>query len=91
LDASAVSALFSIPEKGVAYAPANDGKSAKVIEATAARVPKFDAKAAGVDTMRKTLGEGGAADLFDTYQSALQSDLRVTVNETLWREIAGTP
>lgn len=88
-DAAAVSALFSIPEKGLAYAPSNDGKSAKVIEAAAARTPKFDGKAAGVDTMRKSLGENGAADLFDTYQTALQGNLGVSVNETLWREITG--
>jgi peptidyl-prolyl cis-trans isomerase D len=89
-DASAVSALFSIPEKKVAYAPANDGKSAKVIEAAAVLLPKFDPKAAGADTARKTLGEGGAADLFEAYQTALQTNLGVTVDETLWREIAGT-
>jgi peptidyl-prolyl cis-trans isomerase D len=89
-DASAVAALFSIPEKGIAYASSNDGKSAKLIEAMAVKVPPFDAKAAGVDTTRKSLGSDTAADLFDTYQTALQSDLGVTVNETLWREITGT-
>lgn len=91
LDASAVSALFSLPEKGIGYAPGNDGKSAKIIEAAKVATPKFDAKQAGVATMRKTLADNAGADLFETYQAALQGNLGVTVNETLWRQIAGTP
>jgi peptidyl-prolyl cis-trans isomerase D len=91
LDAAAVSALFSLPEKKVGYAPANDGKSAKVIEVAKVVTPKFDAKEAGVATMRKTLADDGGADVLDTYQNALQGNLGVTVNENLWRQIAGTP
>jgi peptidyl-prolyl cis-trans isomerase D len=90
-DAGAVSALFSVPEKGVAYAPTIDGKGAKVIEASKVLAPKFDPKEPGVATLRKSIADSATADIFDTYQSALQSNLGFTVNETLWRQITGTP
>jgi peptidyl-prolyl cis-trans isomerase D len=87
----AVSALFSVPDNGIVFAPENDGKGAKVMQAKLVMAVPFDPKSAEAQEIRKSLSEAAANDLLGTYLVALQGELGVTVNETLWRQITGAP
>jgi peptidyl-prolyl cis-trans isomerase D len=90
-DQQAVSALFSVPDNGIAYAPESDGKGAKVMQAKLVMAAPFDPKSAEAQEIRKSLSEAASNDLLGIYLVALQNELGVTVNDTLWRQITGAP
>ena len=90
-DPAAVAALFAVPENGFAYALEADGKGAKVIQSQAVLLQAFDPASTGSQgDSRANLKNQAAADVLSGYLAALQKDAGVTINETLWRQIAGT-
>ena len=89
-DASAVTALFAVPENDFAFALEADGKGARVMQSQAVLLPPFDEKSEEAKTIAATLQAGEAADLLSAYLGTLQKQAGVSINETLWRQISGT-
>jgi peptidyl-prolyl cis-trans isomerase D len=90
-DAAAVTALFSVPENGFSFAPEADGQSAKVIQSQAVLAPPFDSNSAEAAGLGRSLAQAAGADLLGSYLSSLQTQVDITVNENLWRNITGSP
>lgn len=91
LDAAAVAALFSVPEKAVTFAPEADGQGAKVIYAETVLKPAANPDSAASSQIRNSLTRSAGADMLGSYLASLQDQLGFTVNETLWRQITGAP
>lgn len=87
--AAAVDALFAVPENGFAYAVEPDGKGAKVMQSQAVLLPAFDAGSAEAKAITDRMKNAAANDLLTAYLGALQKNAGVSINETLWRQIAG--
>jgi len=88
-DAAAVKAVFSVAENGITFAVEPDGKGAKVIQSQAVLLPPFDANSAEAKSLAEGVKEATAADVLAAYLGALQKDVGVTIDETLWRQISG--
>ena len=89
-DAEAVNAVFNVAENGFAYALDGDGKGAKVIQSQAVLLPPFDDKSADAKAIADEIKGGVAGDVLASYLGALQKQVGVSINETLWRQISGT-
>jgi peptidyl-prolyl cis-trans isomerase D len=88
-DARAVAALFAAPAGGYAVSLQDDGQSAKVIKSTPVLAPPFDANSEEARSIASALQAGLGDDLTTQYTSALQSSLKVELNEALWNQLAG--
>lgn len=88
-DAAAVSAVFSVPEGGFASAVEADGRSAKIMQSQAVLLPSFDASTPEAQDIAKRLKDTATNDVLSAYLGALQKDVSVTINETLWRQVSG--
>lgn len=86
----AVAAVFGVAENGFAYAIEPDGKGARLIQSQAVLLPPFDPAAAESKGIADQLKSASTNDLLSSYLLALEKDTGVTINETLWRQIAGT-
>jgi peptidyl-prolyl cis-trans isomerase D len=89
-DAEAVRAVFAIPENAFTVAPEGDGKGAKIIQSQAVLLPPFDDKSEEAKQIVEQAEQGLGADVLATYLGAQQQLAGVTINEELWRQIAGT-
>jgi peptidyl-prolyl cis-trans isomerase D len=85
----ALAALFAVPDTGVAYAIEPDGKSARVMQSQPVMMPSFVAASAEAKTIGDRLKSQISEDMLTAYLAALEQDAGVTLNETLWRNIAG--
>lgn len=86
---AAVMALFSVPEKGFAYAVEPDGKGARVMQSEPVLMPAFDAASPDAKSIAKQLEPQMSNDMLDAYLAALKEQAGVKVNEALWQQIAG--
>ena len=89
-DAEAVKAVFAIPENSFTYALEGDGKGAKVIQSQAVLLPPFDPKSEEAKQIAGQANQGLGSDGMAAYLAQLQRQAGVTINEELWRQIAGT-
>ena len=89
-DATAVSAVFAVPENGITYAVDGDGKSAKVIQSQAVMRAPYDPNSEEAKSIAESVQSGASQDVLALYLAGLQDRLGVTINETLWRQISGT-
>ncbi|HUF45951.1 MAG TPA: SurA N-terminal domain-containing protein [Aestuariivirgaceae bacterium] len=87
-DAPAVQALFAAAEGGYAVALQDGGASAKVIKSSAVLGPPFDASSAEAKAIAEAIETGLGDDLTLQYSAALQSSLKVELNEALWQQLA---
>lgn len=85
----AVSALFSVPESGFAFAPEGDGKGAKIMQSQAVLIPTFDANSTEAKTISKALTDGAGANLAASYVADVRDELGVYVDESMWRQVTG--
>jgi len=85
----ALTALFAVPDTGVAYAIEPDGKSARVMQSQPVMMPSFVAASAEAKAIGDRLKSQISEDMLTAYLAALEQDAGVTLNETLWRNIAG--
>jgi peptidyl-prolyl cis-trans isomerase D len=90
-DGRSVTAVFSVPEGSVTFAPEADNASVKVIQAQAVLTAPFDLASAEATQIRDQLSRSAGDDALGSYLVALQNQLGFTVNETLWRQITGAP
>ncbi|MBM3520927.1 MAG: hypothetical protein FJX63_09225 [Alphaproteobacteria bacterium] len=90
-DRVATLAAFSVAQGGVTQALEADGKSARLIQVTAISLADFDAGSEAGKQLRDQIAQGVGADLLRIYISDVKTRVGVTVNETLWRQISGTP
>jgi peptidyl-prolyl cis-trans isomerase D len=88
-DGAAVSALFSVPDNGFAYAPEPDGRGAKIMQALPVMSPPFDSNSKEAQAARDALKTGIANDMLALYVADLQSRFGVTINNTLWQQVTG--
>jgi len=89
-DAGAVAALFAVPDTGFAWSVDADGKSAKVMQSQPVLLPPYDPKAEPSKKIASQISNGEGQDLLASYLGAIKVAERVNINETLWRQIAGT-
>lgn len=85
----AVSALFSVPENGFAFAPEGDGKGAKIMQSQAVLIPIFDATTEEAKNISKALEDGVGGNLATAYAADVQDELGVYVDENMWRQVTG--
>lgn len=86
---AAVMALFSVPDKGFAYAVEPDGRGARVMQSEPVLLPAFDAASPDAKSIAKQLEPQMSNDMLDAYLAALKDQAGVRVNEALWQQIAG--
>ena len=89
-DIPAVTALFSVPENEFAWSLEGDGRSAKIMQSQAVLAVPFDSQSSAGKELAKTLKDETSNDLLTTYLTALQEQIGVSINETLWRQVSGT-
>ena len=89
-DIPAVTALFSVPENEFAWSLEGDGKTAKIMQSQPVLAEPFDSKSEVGKELVKSLKEATSNDLLTTYLTALQEQIGVSINETLWRQVSGT-
>jgi len=89
-DGPAVMAAFSVPENGITYALEGDGKGARLIRPSAVKLAPFVTGSEAAKTLADDIKDGMGKDVLALYLDALQTELGVGINETLWRQIAGT-
>jgi len=89
-DIPAVTALFSVPENEFAWSLEGDGKTAKIMQSQAVLAVPFDSQSSAGKELAKTLKNETSNDLLTTYLTALQEQIGVSINETLWRQVSGT-
>jgi peptidyl-prolyl cis-trans isomerase D len=89
-DVPAVTALFSVPENEFAWSLEGDGKTAKVMQSQAVLAEPFDSKSDAGKELVKNLKDATSKDLLTTYLTALQDQIGVSINETLWQQVSGT-
>lgn len=85
----AVSALFSVPENGFAFALEGDGKGAKIMQSQAVLIPTYDPNSEEAKTIARALSDGAAKNLAMSYIADLQNELGVYVDENMWRQVTG--
>ncbi|HEY7763609.1 MAG TPA: SurA N-terminal domain-containing protein [Aestuariivirgaceae bacterium] len=88
-DSTAVSVLFLAADNGYVYAPEQDGKGAKIIQALPIVSPPYDSKSKEAESVRKALAEGLSNDILATYVSGVQKSFGISVNDQLWRQTTG--
>ena len=88
-DIPAVTALFSVPENEFAWSLEGDGKTAKIMQSQAVLAVPFDSQSPAGKELAKTLKDETSNDLLTTYLTALQEQIGVSINETLWRQVSG--
>ena len=87
-----IAALFSVPEDGKAFAIANDGKSAKIIASTPVLGTGFNSSSEEAKAIKQVLETNLSNDLYAEYVNALQEQIGVTINDSVWARIAsGAP
>ncbi|MGQ0486680.1 MAG: SurA N-terminal domain-containing protein [Hyphomicrobiales bacterium] len=89
-DGPAVAAAFSVKENAITFALEGDGKGAKLIQPVAVRLTPFVAGSEAASKLADETKDGMAKDVLALYLGALQQELSVSINENLWRQIAGT-
>ncbi len=85
-DGQALTAVFSAPDQGFAYALEGDGKSARVIQVLKDVMPAV--MAAPTDDVKKLQADFKdrlVGDLQTSFVGALRQNANVTINEDLWR------
>ena len=87
-DQPAVEALFGAPEDGYAVALARDGASAKVIKSSPVLSQPFNSNSQEAAQVAKAVQAGLGDDLTAQYITALQSSLKVELNEEMWQRIS---
>ena len=88
-DPVAVAALFAVPENGFATALEADGKGAKIMQSQAVLLQAFDAASPEAKAIGDELKGQAGSEVLSGYLAALQNEVGVTINETLWRQISG--
>ncbi len=89
-DIPAITALFSVPENGFAWTLEGDGKTAKIMQSQAVLSAPFDNASSVSKELGKTLAAAQTKDILGSYLKALQGQVGVTINETLWQQVSGT-
>jgi peptidyl-prolyl cis-trans isomerase D len=88
-DAAAVAALFAVPETGFAYSIEPGGRSAMVMQSQAVLLQAFDAASPEAKSIAGELAGQIGNEVLSGYLTALQKEIGVSINETLWRQISG--
>lgn len=87
-----IAALFSVAEDGKAFSIANDGKSAKIIASTPVLGTGFNSDSEEAKAIRQVLETNLSNDLYAEYVNALQEQIGVTINDSVWARLAsGAP
>jgi peptidyl-prolyl cis-trans isomerase D len=87
-----IAALFSVAEDGKAFSIANDGKSAKIMVSTPVLGTGFNSSSEEAKAIRQVLETNLSNDLYAEYVSALQEQIGVTINDSVWARLAsGAP
>ena len=86
---AALAALFAVPDTGYAFALEPDGRSARVMQSHPVLLPSFVAASAEAKAISDRLKEQVADNMLTAYLAALEKDAGVSLNDTLWRNIAG--
>jgi peptidyl-prolyl cis-trans isomerase D len=89
-DIPAITALFSVPVSGYAWTLEGDGKAAKIMQSQAVLSAPFDSTSEASKALTKTLAAAEAKDVMAAYLKALQDQVGVSINETLWQQVSGT-
>ena len=91
-NAADVAALFSVAEDGKAFSIANDGKSAKIIASTPVLGTGYNSNSEEAKAIRQVLETNLSNDLYAEYVNALQEQIGVTINDSVWARLAsGAP
>ena len=91
-NAADVAALFSVAEDGKTFSIANDGKSAKIIASTPVLGTGFNSDSEEAKAIRQVLETNLSNDLYAEYVNALQEQIGVTINDSVWARLAsGAP
>lgn len=86
---AAVMALFSVPDRGFAYALEPDGKGARVMQSEPVLLPAFDMASPEAKSLAKQMEPQMSNDMLDAYLAALKDQAGVRINEALWQQISG--
>jgi peptidyl-prolyl cis-trans isomerase D len=89
-DVPAITSLYSVPENSFAWSMEGDGKAARVMQSLPVLATPFDTKSESAKKLVASLNADQSKDIMTTYLSALQNQIGVSINNTLWQQISGT-
>ena len=89
-DVPAVTALFSVPENGFASSLEGDGKTTKIMQSQAVLAEPFDSKSSAAKELTQSVKDAASKDLLTTYLTAIQGQIGVSINNTLWQQVSGS-
>jgi peptidyl-prolyl cis-trans isomerase D len=89
-DIASLSALFSLPPEGFGWGLEGDGQSAKIMQAATVLSPPFDPASAEAAALKQSLTPNATASLATSFLGALRQNIPVSVNETVWQQLAGS-
>ncbi len=89
-DVPAITSLYSVPENSFAWSMEGDGKAARVMQSLPVLATPFDIKSESAKKLVASLNADQSKDIMTTYLSALQNQIGVSINNTLWQQISGT-
>jgi len=88
-DIPSLTALFALPANGFGWVLEGDGASAKIMQAATVLAPPFDSASAEAVSMRKSIAPEASSSLANSYLNALRQQVPVSINETVWQQLAG--
>lgn len=89
-DIPSLTALFALPANGSGWVLEGDGTSAKIMQASTVLSTPFDQASAEAASIRQALAQTASASLSTSYLNALRQQVPVSINETVWQQLAGS-
>ena len=90
-DVQAVTALFSVPEKGFAWSLEGDGKTAKIMQPQTVLAEPYNSNSPQAKELAQSVNDAASKDLLTAYLTALQGQIGVSINNALWQQVSGSP
>ena len=90
-DVQAVTALFSVPEKGFAWSLEGDGKTAKIMQPQTVLAEPYNSNSPQAKELAQSVKDAASKDLLTAYLTALQGQIGVSINNALWQQVSGSP
>ena len=88
-DGPTLAAAFAVGDRGFAFAPGGDGKSARVMQVTKVTEPAVMATSLELDQLKQNAKSGLGADMQAGLVAALKKSAGVKINEALWKQNTG--
>lgn len=89
-DVVSLSAIFTLPDNGTGWALEGDGSTAKIMKSQPA-APAEAPSDTDLNSLKQKLSQTMSASLSNSLLQNLRAELAVTVDDTVWKQVSGSP